>query len=93
LEVLREGFCFRPVSRSGEPIISRVPDEKLGGGMTTRHGGEGGVFVSAGHGPWGRFLILALDVEKDWLIELYRHNAVTRHRQSVSRADRRSRDI
>jgi glycine/D-amino acid oxidase-like deaminating enzyme len=55
LEVLREGLCFRPVSRSGEPIISRIGDGQLGGGMKTRPGGDGGVFVSTGHGPWGMF--------------------------------------
>ncbi|KAJ9662543.1 hypothetical protein H2201_006031 [Coniosporium apollinis] len=53
LEVLREGLCFRPVTNSGRPIISRIPDNKLGGGFSTRGGGEGGVFVAAGHGAWG----------------------------------------
>lgn len=53
LEILRYGLCFRPVSASGRPIVSRVPDAKLGGGMKTRPAGDGGVFVSAGHGPWG----------------------------------------
>lgn len=54
LEVLREGLCFRPVTNSGRPIISRIPDNKLGGGFSTRGGGEGGVFVAAGHGAWGK---------------------------------------
>ncbi|KAF2191073.1 FAD dependent oxidoreductase [Zopfia rhizophila CBS 207.26] len=53
LEVIREALCFRPVTSSGRPIVSRVPDEKLGGGFKTRGGGEGGVFVAAGHGAWG----------------------------------------
>jgi glycine/D-amino acid oxidase-like deaminating enzyme len=53
LEVLREGLCFRPVMNNGRPIVSRVPDEKLGAGLKTRGAGDGGVFISAGHGPWG----------------------------------------
>jgi len=53
LEFVREGLCFRPVTNRGVPFVSRVPDEDLGGGMKTRGGGEGGVFVAAGHGPWG----------------------------------------
>ncbi|KAF2456892.1 FAD dependent oxidoreductase [Lineolata rhizophorae] len=52
LEVLRESLCFRPITSSGRPIVSRVPDAKLGG-IKTRGGGDGGVFVSAGHGAWG----------------------------------------
>lgn len=52
LEVLRAGLCFRPVTPRGRPIVSRVPDDKLGG-FATRGGGEGGVFIAAGHGPWG----------------------------------------
>ncbi|KUI69985.1 hypothetical protein VM1G_04864 [Cytospora mali] len=53
LEVVREGLCFRPVTPYGTPIISRINDEHLGGGMTTRPDAEGGVFLAAGHGPWG----------------------------------------
>ena len=52
LEVTREGLCFRPITTRGTPILARVPDEKLGG-IETRMAPEGGVFVSAGHGPWG----------------------------------------
>ncbi|KAF1947768.1 FAD dependent oxidoreductase [Clathrospora elynae] len=51
-EVLREGLCFRPVTSSGRPIVSRIPDDKLGG-VQTRGGGTGGVFIAAGHGAWG----------------------------------------
>jgi hypothetical protein len=51
LQVLREGLCFRPVTANGMPIISRIPDSQLGDGFSTRGGGEGGVFVSGGHGP------------------------------------------
>lgn len=51
-EVLREGLCFRPVTSSGRPIVSRIPDEKLGH-LKTRGGALGGVFIAAGHGAWG----------------------------------------
>ncbi|TID26485.1 FAD dependent oxidoreductase-like protein [Venturia nashicola] len=53
LQILREGLCFRPVTESGTPIISRIEDSCLGDGFSTRGSGEGGVFVSGGHGPWG----------------------------------------
>lgn len=53
LQVLRESLCFRPVTSNGRPIISRVPDQKLGHGLITKGGAEGGVFVAAGHGAWG----------------------------------------
>jgi glycine/D-amino acid oxidase-like deaminating enzyme len=51
LEILRKALCFRPVTNRGTPVVARIPDEKLGGG--TRSGGDGGVFLAAGHGPWG----------------------------------------
>jgi glycine/D-amino acid oxidase-like deaminating enzyme len=44
--------CFRPVTSSGRPIVSRIPDEKLGG-IKTKDGGNGGVYIAAGHGAWG----------------------------------------
>lgn len=53
LEIVREGLCFRPVTPSGRPILSRVRDADLGIGIKTRPGPEGGVFIAAGHGPWG----------------------------------------
>ncbi|KAB5560267.1 FAD dependent oxidoreductase [Coniochaeta sp. 2T2.1] len=53
LVVVREGLCFRPVTPWGTPIVSRVRDEDLGIGIKTRGGAEGGVFIAAGHGPWG----------------------------------------
>ena len=52
LEVVREGVCFRPVTDWGEPILARIPDDELGG-IETRLPPDGGVFVCAGHGPWG----------------------------------------
>ncbi len=53
VEVVREGLCFRPVTPWGTPIVSRIGDRDLGAGVATRPGGGGGVFVAAGHGPWG----------------------------------------
>ncbi|CRG88691.1 Vacuolar protein sorting/targeting protein 10 [Talaromyces islandicus] len=57
LEVLREGLCFRPISVTGRPIISRVNDEDLGGRIKPDRSAVGrdigGVFVATGHGPWG----------------------------------------
>ncbi|AEO54912.1 hypothetical protein MYCTH_2298102 [Thermothelomyces thermophilus ATCC 42464] len=53
LEVVREGLCFRPVTAWGTPIISRIRDGDLGAGVVTRPGAEGGVYIAAGHGPWG----------------------------------------
>ncbi|KAF1831335.1 FAD dependent oxidoreductase [Decorospora gaudefroyi] len=52
MEVMREGLCFRPVTSSGRPIVARIADEELGG-VKTRGGGSGGVFIAAGHGAWG----------------------------------------
>ena len=56
LEVTREALCFRPVTDRGTPIITRVPDGGLGRGTKAPH--DGGVFVAAGHGPWGISLSL-----------------------------------
>ncbi|GAB7339423.1 hypothetical protein MBLNU457_6056t1 [Dothideomycetes sp. NU457] len=57
LEVVRTGLCFRPVTPRGTPILSRVRDGELG--LKTAEGGDGGgVFVAAGHGPWGISLSL-----------------------------------
>ncbi|GAD95770.1 FAD dependent oxidoreductase superfamily [Paecilomyces variotii No. 5] len=65
LEVLREGLCFRPVTNRGSPIVSRVGDELLGPGIKTgsldgsnEGRKKGGVFIAAGHGPWGISLSL-----------------------------------
>jgi len=54
--VVRAGLCFRPVTERGVPYVTRLKDEQLG--IKTRGGGEGGVFVAAGHGPWGISLSL-----------------------------------
>lgn len=53
--VEREGLCFRPVTEWGEPIVCRLPEAELGDGV---QGQGGGVFVAAGHGPWGISLSL-----------------------------------
>lgn len=53
IEILREGLCFRPVTPRGEPILCKVDERKLGGVKS-----QGGVFVAAGHGPWGISLSL-----------------------------------
>lgn len=45
LETRREGLCFRPVSRTGLPILSKVKDKS-------------GLFIASGHGPWGISLSL-----------------------------------
>lgn len=53
LGIIRKGLCSRPASDSGKPIVTRIDDTKLGGVST-----GGGVFLSAGHGPWGISLSL-----------------------------------
>ncbi|KAI1080543.1 FAD dependent oxidoreductase [Whalleya microplaca] len=53
LEVVREGLCFRPVTDRGTPVLSRIPDRYLGPSVGARQAPDGGVFLAAGHGPWG----------------------------------------
>jgi glycine/D-amino acid oxidase-like deaminating enzyme len=57
LEVVRKGLCFRPVTNKGTPTLAEIPDKSLGD-MATRGAGEGGVWLAAGHGPWGISLSL-----------------------------------
>lgn len=59
-EELRRALCFRPVTARGTPVVARIPDDRLGppGSVRTRPGADGGVFVAAGHGPWGISLSL-----------------------------------
>lgn len=52
VQFVREGLCFRPVTRSGSPILTKIENEQLGG-ISTLPSPTGGVFVCAGHGPWG----------------------------------------
>jgi len=65
LEVLREGLCFRPVTEKGTPIITKVCDSKLGGASTE----GGGVWIAAGHGPWGISLSLGTGKVMSEMIE------------------------
>lgn len=55
LEVTREALCFRPVTARGTPIVTKLPDGSLGDNCASQ---SGGVFVAAGHGPWGISLSL-----------------------------------
>lgn len=57
LQTVKTALCYRPVTRSGLPIIERLRDEDLGG-VKTLKGEEGGVYVVCGHGPWGISLSL-----------------------------------
>jgi len=68
VEVVRKGLCFRPVTRMGTPILARIPDQRLGG-IGTRAEGEGGVFLAAGHGPWGISLSLGTGKTMSEMIE------------------------
>ncbi|KAL6866748.1 FAD dependent oxidoreductase [Trichoderma novae-zelandiae] len=58
LEIVREGLCFRPITKRGTPYIARLPEDKLGEDFQVTEGGSGGVFIAAGHGPWGISLSL-----------------------------------
>ncbi|KAI0067796.1 FAD dependent oxidoreductase [Artomyces pyxidatus] len=46
LDVVKTGLCHRPVTRSGAPLLARLASDDTG------LDGEG-VWVCAGHGPWG----------------------------------------
>ncbi|CAK3817507.1 hypothetical protein BTJ68_02472 [Lecanosticta acicola] len=50
IELLRGGLCFRPVTPNESPILAKVSGKQLGDVSTSPNGG---VFVCAGHGPWG----------------------------------------
>ncbi|OJT05364.1 hypothetical protein TRAPUB_3805 [Trametes pubescens] len=59
IELRSQALCFRPVSATGRPIISRMHVADLGDGVKPRgHDGAGGVFIATGHGPWGIALSL-----------------------------------
>ncbi|KAI1615990.1 D-amino-acid dehydrogenase [Exophiala viscosa] len=60
LEVEWEGLCFRPVSRSGVPIIGQILPKDLGVGFQVSSGAK--VWVASGHGPWGISLSLGTGV-------------------------------
>jgi glycine/D-amino acid oxidase-like deaminating enzyme len=52
MEIVRKGLCFRPVTARGTPIVGRISDQDLGS-IRTKGSGDGGVWLAAGHGPWG----------------------------------------
>ena len=56
LKIKRESLCFRPLSKSGNPIIAKVPSSALGHGVEMAN--DGGVYIASGHGPWGISLSL-----------------------------------
>jgi glycine/D-amino acid oxidase-like deaminating enzyme len=69
LEVLSTGLCHRPVTPSGRPIITRIKPQHYTHDVTRRAnelkfdtdrkgGYQGGLYVCAGHGPWGISLSL-----------------------------------
>ncbi|QYT04564.1 DadA Glycine/D-amino acid oxidases (Deaminating) [Trichoderma simmonsii] len=58
LEIVREGLCFRPITKRGTPYIARLPEEKLGEDFRSAEQSPGGVFIASGHGPWGISLSL-----------------------------------
>jgi glycine/D-amino acid oxidase-like deaminating enzyme len=68
LEVVRKGLCFRPVTKRGTPILARIEGERLGS-VGTRGTREGGVFIAAGHGPWGISLSLGTGKVMSEMIE------------------------
>jgi glycine/D-amino acid oxidase-like deaminating enzyme len=52
VDVLQMGFCHRPVSSTGAPLLTRLTSKQTGIDL------NGGVWVSTGHGPWGISLSL-----------------------------------
>lgn len=51
LEIVREGLCFRPITKRGTPYIARLPEDKLGEDFTTARGdGGGGAAAEGGSG-------------------------------------------
>ena len=58
LETLHEGLCFRPVSQSGVPLVTRLEERHLGGIKASNGRAGGGVYIASGHGPWGISLSL-----------------------------------
>ena len=75
LETVREGLCFRPVSRSGNPIVSEIKESDLGGLKV----GDGGVWIASGHGPWGISLSLGTGLVLSELVERRKTSADIRH--------------
>ena len=57
LEIVREGLCFRPITKRGTPIVTQVRRSYLDD-CEANDGSLDNVFVAAGHGPWGISLSL-----------------------------------
>lgn len=53
-------LCFQQGGSTGVPTIGRINDASLGKGVRAAPGG--GVYIAAGHGPWG--IALSLGTEK-----------------------------
>lgn len=54
LRVLRTGLCHRPVTTKMRPIVTRIePHHYSGVDQIVSDKAQGGIFVAAGHGPWG----------------------------------------
>ena len=66
LEITREGLCFRPVSRSGVPIVTKLSEKDLGSAILQD---DGGVYIASGHGPWGISLSLGTGLVTSELIQ------------------------
>ena len=69
LEVLRTGLCHRPVTSNGRPILTQIGIRHYAPHMAsradeaafdsgTKDDQKGGLYVCAGHGPWGISLSL-----------------------------------
>ena len=65
LDILREGLCFRPVGPQGVPFLGKLEEKGLGGVKTK----DGGVWVAAGHGPWGISMSLGTGLVMAEMIE------------------------
>ena len=66
LDTIREGLCFRPVSRSGSPILAKVQESDLG---VVKTGERSGVWIASGHGPWGISLSLGSGLVMSEMLE------------------------
>lgn len=55
LEVIRTGLCHRPVTTNHRPILTRIDPKHYAPGVVLQGGEQGtrGLYVCAGHGPWG----------------------------------------
>lgn len=69
VEVLGTGFCHRPVSRNGAPLLTRLTSHQTGVSL------HGGIWASAGHGPWGISMSLGTGLVLAELILCYSPSA------------------